>query len=498
MKQDTFTKNAGLTIEEPLIFERQNWSSSGVDIPNAPNVVSPLDASSLRKEAPELPGLSEPEAVRHFTRLSQKNFGIDTGMFPLGSCTMKHNPRLNEKIARLPGFSQVHPLQPLSSVQGSLSVLWHLTNWLKELTGMAAVDLTPAAGAHGELCGLFFIKKALQSRGELEKRTTILVPDSAHGTNPATAAQCGFQVESIPSTADGILDIEKLKVALNEKTAALMLTNPNTCGLFEKDSLEIADLLHKNGSYYYCDGANFNALLGQVKPRDLGIDVMHINLHKTFSTPHGGGGPGSGPVVMTEELKPFSPTPFVQKNEDGSFYLVENNKTSLGRIKSFHGQMGMFIRALSYMMSHGIDGLKQVSADAVLNATYLQYQLKDTLGLPFSEPCMHEALFDDRSLRQNHVETLDLAKILEDEGFHPMTTYFPLVVQGAMLIEPTETESKEQIDLFIATIKYWVERCKTAEGQKHFKEAPFYTPRRRFDEAGTARNPKLRWKKERI
>jgi len=493
MKQDTFTKNAGLTIEEPLIFERKNWTASGVDIPTPSKIDSPLTAFT-RKEPPKLPGLSEPEAVRHFTRLSQKNFGIDTGMFPLGSCTMKHNPRLNEKIARFSGFSQSHPLQPVSSVQGSLSVLWHLTQWLKELTGMAAVDLTPAAGAQGELCGLFLIKKALLKRGELEQRTTILVPDSAHGTNPATAAQCGFQIQSIPSTKDGILDIEALKCALSGKTAALMLTNPNTCGLFEKESLKIAELLHKNGSYYYCDGANFNALLGQAKPRDLGIDVMHINLHKTFSTPHGGGGPGSGPVVMTEELSPFATTPFVEKNDNNSFDLVENNKNSLGRIKAFHGQMGMFIRALSYMLSHGIDGLKQVSADAVLNANYIQHQLKDILGLPFSEPCMHEALFDDRSLRDSHLETLDLAKILEDEGFHPMTTYFPLVVHGAMLIEPTETENKSQIDEFINTIKYWIERSKTQKGQERFKQAPLYTPRRRFDETSTARNPKLRWK----
>ncbi len=495
MKPDTFTKNAGLLLEEPLIFEKGSLNASGVDMPEPPKVDSSLGGFA-RKDAPELPGLSEPESVRHFTRLSQKNFGIDTGMFPLGSCTMKHNPRLNEKIARLPGFSQAHPLQPVSSVQGSLGVLWHITEWLKDLTGMAAVDLTPAAGAHGELCGLFLIKEAFKARGELKQRTTILIPDSAHGTNPATAAQCGFQIKSIPSADNGLLDVDALRAATDHTTAGLMLTNPNTCGLFERDTLEIANILHSNGAYYYCDGANFNALLGQVKPGDLGVDVMHINLHKTFSTPHGGGGPGSGPVVMIEELAPFAPLPFVKKAKDGTFSLVEENPSSLGRIKGFHGQVGMFIRALSYMLSYGIDGLTQVSSDAVLNATYIQHHLKDILGLFSTEPCMHEVLFDDGALRKDGLETLDLAKILEDEGFHPMTTYFPLVVRGAMLIEPTETESKEQLDQFINTIKYWMERTKTEEMKERFKKAPLYTPRRRFNEAATARNPKLRWYKK--
>lgn len=499
MIPDTFTKNAGLRVEEPLLFEKNadDISGTGVDLPPCAQPVDKGLEGLCRSAPPPIPGFSEPEVVRHYTRLSQKNYGIDTGLFPLGSCTMKHNPRINEKLARLPGFSQAHPLQPDETVQGILEVMWELTTWLKQLTGMAGVCLTPAAGAHGELCGLFLIKAALQARGESDQRRVMLIPDSAHGTNPATAAQCGFDLQPIPSDKRGLLDLEALAAAVGPTTAGLMLTNPNTCGLFERDTLDIAKILHDNGAYYYCDGANFNALLGQARPADLGVDVMHINLHKTFSTPHGGGGPGSGPVVMTKELAPFAPLPWVVKEVDEGghavFRLVEDAPHTVGRMKAFHGQVGMMIRALAYMMSLGGDGLYQASADAVLNARYVGKKLATLLHQSFPEPCMHEVLFDDRTLAKYGLGTVDLAKILQDEGFYPMTTYFPLVVHGAMLIEPTETESKETLDQFVTTVEGWMHRAATPEGQDRFKAAPIYTPRRRFDEASTARKPKLRW-----
>lgn len=501
MKPDTYTGNTGLCVEEPTIFELGSSSNTGVDFPALPDSYKPSNSLSpfIRKDPVDLPGLSEPEAIRHYTRLSQKNFGIDTGFFPLGSCTMKHNPRLNEKLARLEGFSQTHPLQRDDSVQGILQLMWLVGYWLKELTGMHSVALSPAAGAQGEMCGMFLIKEALRHKGELDKRTTVLVPDSAHGTNPATATMCGFTAKSIPSTDKGLINVDALKDALDDTVAALMLTNPNTCGLFECNTLEISKLLKKNGTYYYCDGANFNALLGQVKPADLGIDVMHINLHKTFSTPHGGGGPGSGPVVMTEELSQFSPISFVDKLPNGQFELISSTSSpkavdSFGRLKAFQGQIGMFIRTYAYMLSHGIDGLTQVSNDAVLNANYIKNQLKDVLHIPFDQPCLHEVLFDDSTLRALGLETLDLAKVMQDEGFHPMTTYFPLIVKGAMLVEPTETESKAQIDQFIAAIRYWLKKAETEKGRDRIRKAPLYTPRRRFDETATARSPELTWK----
>lgn len=490
----TTTGNKALMLEEALIFEIGSHDTTGVDIAVAPEVKSRLGGLERRK-ALALPGLSEPEAVRHYTRLSRQNYGIDLGFFPLGSCTMKHNPRLNEKVARMPGFADIHPLAPVATVQGALGVIHELAEWLKTLTGMAAVAMSPKAGAHGELCGLLAIRAALEARGDA--RSVVLVPESAHGTNPATAAFCGYAVEDIPATPEGRVDLAALEARLGPDVAAVMITNPNTCGLFERDLKKIADAVHGIGGFVYCDGANFNAIVGRVRPGDLGVDAMHINLHKTFSTPHGGGGPGSGPVVFSAALAPFAPLPFVEKTDDG-YVLVEEETAgehhagSFGRMVAFHGQMGMFTRALTYIMSHGSDGLRQVSGDAVLNANYILRSLEGALDAPFagSGPCMHEALFSDKGMAEGFT-TLDIAKGLIDEGFHPMTVYFPLVVHGAMLVEPTETESKAALDQFITAFRSVAERAKV--GDEALKGAPYFAPRRRLDETLAARKPVLVW-----
>lgn len=489
----THSGHRGLQLEEPLLFEHRESARCGIDLPEPPAHRNRLGAAA-RKRPVGLPGLSEPEVVRHFTRLSQKNYAIDSGLYPLGSCTMKHNPRLNEKLARLPGFADIHPLQPVATIQGALELMDQLAHWLKTLTGMPAVALSPAAGAHGELCGLMAIHAAIDARGETRRR--ILVPESAHGTNPATAAACGFTVEAVPANARGRVDLAALKSRLGTDVAAVMVTNPNTCGLFETEIREIAEAVHAVGAYFYCDGANFNAIVGRVRPADLGVDAMHINLHKTFSTPHGGGGPGAGPVVLAASLAPYAPVPWITHGAEG-FGLVEHvtgeAAASFGRLKGFHGQMGMFVRALAYMMSHGGDGLRQVAEDAVLNANYVLARLKDTLSPAFDGPCMHEALFDDSFLKDTGVTTLDFAKALIDEGFHPMTMYFPLVVHGALLIEPTETESKESLDQFIAVLARLAEDARSGATDK-FRAAPVLTPRRRLDETAAARNPVLRWR----
>jgi glycine cleavage system P protein (glycine dehydrogenase) subunit 2 len=490
---ETISGNRGLQIEEPLIFEQDSAGHCGVDLPEPVPFRSRLNGLE-RREPIGLPGLSEPQVVRHYTRLSQKNYAIDTGLYPLGSCTMKHNPRLNEKMARLPGFADVHPLQPVSTVQGALELTDTLAHWLKVLTGMPAVALSPAAGAHGELCGIMTIRAALEARGD--KRSRILVPESAHGTNPATAAACGYTVEAIPANSRGRVDLAALKAKLGPDVAALMLTNPNTCGLFEDEILDIAAAVHDAGAFFYCDGANFNAIVGRVVPAELGIDALHLNLHKTFSTPHGGGGPGSGPVALCAELAPYAPLPWVVHGSDG-FHLLEHPggqaAETIGRLKGLHGQMGMFVRALSYMMSHGSDGLRQVAEDAVLNANYLRVKLADVLSQAFPGTCMHEVLFDDAFLKDTGVTTLDFAKALIDEGFHPMTMYFPLVVHGALLIEPTETESKAGLDQFAAVLRGLAESARSGEAEA-FRVAPQLTPRRRLDETGAARKPVLRWR----
>ncbi|MBN9011239.1 MAG: aminomethyl-transferring glycine dehydrogenase subunit GcvPB, partial [Rhizobiales bacterium] len=413
-------------------------------------------------------------------------------------CTMKHNPRLNEKMARLPGFADIHPLQPLSTVQGAIELIAELGRWLLASTGMASVAVSPKAGAHGEACGMMAIKAALEARGD--KRKTVLVPESAHGTNPATAALIGYSVVDVPAGPDGRVHPDAVKERLSGDVAAIMLTNPNTCGLFERDVTAIADAVHAAGAYFYADGANFNAIVGKVRPGDLGVDAMHINLHKTFSTPHGGGGPGAGPVVFSERLARHAPVPFVRLTADGAEFVEtrrQAGKTAepFGRITAFHGQMGMFVRALSYMLSHGADGMRQASEDAVLNANYIKAGLADLMSLPYGDgPCMHEALFDDRFLEGTGVTTLDFAKAMIDEGYHPMTMYFPLVVHGAMLIEPTESESKASIDLFVATLRDLVMRAKRGEVER-FRQAPMLAPRRRLDETRAARSPKLKWEK---
>src|SRR5436190_2370491 len=527
---DTFSGNRGLAIEEALIFEIGRKDTTGVDLEEPAKLSSKL--GRLARTAPlGLPGLTEPEAMRHYVRLSQKNYGIDTGLFPLGSCTMKHNPRLNERMARLPGFGDIHPLQPLSTVPGAIALIAELSRWLSELTGMPAIAMTPKAGAHGELCGMMAIKAALEARGD--KRSVVLVPDSAHGTNPATAALLGYRVESVPVRADGTVDPEEVKKKLSPQVAAIMLTNPNTCGLFERDVVAIAEAVHAAGAYFYADGANFNAIVGKVRPGDLGVDAMHINLHKTFSTPHGGGGPGAGPVALSAALAPFMPVPYTVVDADGLRYVEHVGSPSphsssqwgegrgegrpntpeqasaphpnplpaeergegipLGRMCAFHGQMGMFVRALAYMLSHGSDGMRQASEDAVLNANYVRASLSDLMSLPFgNRPCMHEVLFDDHWLEGIGVTTLDFAKAMIDEGYHPMTVYFPLVVHGAMLIEPTESESKQSLDQFIASLRVLAEAAKAGDAAR-FKDAPRFAPRRRLDETKAAREPRLRW-----
>ena len=533
----TTTGNRALMLEEPLIFEIGDNETTGVDFafPSplwggqgggadsalsadanqktfsaadaaGPPPTSPTGGeakiSNLLRTAPiNLPGLSEPQTVRHYTRLSRQNYGIDLGLFPLGSCTMKHNPRLNEKMARLPGFADIHPLQPRETVQGALELMNQLAFWLIDLTGMHGVAMSPKAGAHGELCGILCIRSALEARGDA--RSVVLVPESAHGTNPATAAFAGYKVENIPATMEGRVDLEALKARLGPDVAAVMITNPNTCGLFEPEMKAISDAVHKAGGFVYCDGANFNAIVGKVRPGDLGIDAMHINLHKTFSTPHGGGGPGSGPVVLSREVGRFAPLPYTARTADGIVHLIEEEQAdafsaehfggavqSFGRMTAFHGQMGMFTRALSYILSHGADGLKQVAEDSVLNANYLLRSLEDVLDAPFafSGPCMHEAIFSDKGFADGF-STIDVAKALIDEGFHPMTMYFPLVVHGAMLVEPTETESKASLDQFIVALRSIAERARA--GDEALKAAPIFAPRRRLDETLAARKPVL-------
>jgi glycine dehydrogenase subunit 2 len=526
---DTFSGNRALAIEEGLIFEIGRVDTSGVDIEEPPSFAARL--GKLARRAPlELPGLSEPETMRHYVRLSQKNYGIDTGLFPLGSCTMKHNPRLNERMARLPGFGDIHPLQPLSTVPGAIALIAELARWLRQLTGMAAVAMTPKAGAHGELCGMMAIKAALAARREA--RSVVLVPESAHGTNPATAALLGYRVVSMPARADGTVDADEIRKRLSPDVAAIMLTNPNTCGLFERDVVAIAEAVHAAGAYFYADGANFNAIVGKVRPGDLGVDAMHINLHKTFSTPHGGGGPGAGPVALSAALAPFVPLPYTIVDAHGIGYVEHAGRPTqavadrsmasslsaapadrsgdavsapqagdradvgakpLGRMCAFHGQMGMYVRALAYMLSHGSDGMRQASEDAVLNANYVRSSLADLMSAPFGDQlCMHEALFDDHWLEGTGITTLDFAKAMIDEGYHPMTVYFPLVVHGAMLIEPTESESKESLDRFIASLRELAAAARGGEAAR-FREAPRFAPRRRLDETKAAREPRLRW-----
>ncbi len=482
-------KEGGLKLESELLIKQSREGACGVDLPDVAKFS--LRTGQKSREKIGLAQVNEPQVIRHFVRLSNQNYSIDAGFYPLGSCTMKHNPRLNEKMARLAGFSDIHPMQDESTVQGALELMYNLQNWLATLTGLGGVSLAPAAGAQGELAGILVIKKALEKRGE--NRKIILIPDSAHGTNPATAAMCGFQIKVIPSDKEGLVDLDLFKklIAENGKdVAAIMITNPNTCGKFEKNIVEIASLVHEAGGYFYCDGANYNAIVGKVKPAEIGVDVMHFNLHKTFSTPHGGGGPGSGPIAVREDLVQFLPNPHVVKV--GDKYEFKAYKDSVGKVKGFNGQFGMHVRALTYMLSHGADGLQRVAQDAVLSANYILAKLKNYYHVPFSGNCMHECLLTDKLQKAKGISTLDIAKALVEYGMHPMTVFFPLVVQGAMLIEPTETETKETIDQFIDSMIYIAKQVESGEGER-FHNYPVSTPRRRLDEIKAAKFPVLTW-----
>jgi glycine dehydrogenase subunit 2 len=475
---------------EPLIFELSSPGRKGFSLPELdPDEAVDLDPTYLR-ESLDFPEVSEIDVTRHFVRLSQKNYSIDTNMYPLGSCTMKYNPKVHEDVAIMPGWAHIHPYQPEESVQGALQVMYELQEMLCAISGMDSVTLQPAAGAHGEFTGIQMIRAYHQSRGD-NNRDIILVPDSAHGTNPATAAAAGFKMISLKSGADGSVDLSALEGALSERIAGMMLTVPSTLGLFEPDILKISEMVHNAGGLMYGDGANLNALVGHVRHGDLGFDVMHINLHKTFTTPHGGGGPGSGPVAVKDILAPFLPGPIVGKKGD-SYTFVQPEK-SIGRIKNFWGNFGMHVRAYTYIRHLGLPGLQDVSENAIINANYLRVNLQGTYYLPYDRLCMHEVVLSGRNIKQETgCRTLDIAKRLIDKGFHPPTVYFPLIVDEALMIEPTETESKETLDDFIAAMK---EIAQEAHEDPHLLHtAPHTTELTRLDEVTAAREPNLRWR----
>jgi len=475
----------GLILNEPLLWEKGKKGRTGFSIPRSDVPASPPDADLLGN-APDFPDLSEVDLVRHYTRLSQWNFGVDTGMYPLGSCTMKYNPKTNERQAGLPGFAGAHPLLPDTLSQGLLRMMYELEGFLAEITGMDAVSLQPAAGAQGEFAGMLVIYAYLRSRGET--RSKIIVPDTAHGTNPASAALCGFRPVPVKSNEQGVLSSEAIAQVMDEDTAGILVTNPNTLGLFESNIRNIADIIHAKGGQVYCDGANMNAIMGIVHMGDIGIDVLHLNLHKTFSTPHGSGGPGSGPVCVRKHLKPFLPVPRITE-ENGKYALSEAFPQSLGKLHAFYGNVGVMIKAYSYILSMGADNLKKASQLAVLNANYIRERLKGTFDLPYDRPCMHECVFSDKLQKGDKVTTLDMVKRLMDYGFHPPTIYFPLVVSGAIMIEPTETESKEDIDRFINAFKAIT--AEAGENADLLHEAPYRCKVRRMDETTAARHPCL-------
>lgn len=475
-------------MPEPTIYELSSQGRTGVRFPQPDVPLSPLPKGLLREDLP-LPELSEMDVIRHFTHLSTFNYGIDSGFYPLGSCTMKYNPKINEETARLPGFAMVHPLQPSETVQGNLALMYQLQEFLKAISGFSAVCLEPAAGAQGEFVGVMIIRAYHHSRGDA-KRTRILIPDSAHGTNPASTAMSGFEVVPVPSDPRGNVDLNALKTLCDDTIAGLMLTNPNTLGLFDENVLEVIKTVHACGALVYGDGANLNALLGICRPGDLGIDIMHFNLHKTFSTPHGGGGPGSGPVGVTKHLVDFLPTPLVEIVEEGTeeippLYDFIKPKHTIGRVKSFYGQFGMIVRAFTYIRMHGPDGLKKVSEYAVLNANYLLSKLRNAYVLPYKRTCMHEFVLEGCWADAPEVHALDVAKRLMDYKFHPPTNYFPLIVHEALMIEPTETESKQTLDLFTdAMLKIAAEAHSEPE---LLKAAPHDTPVGRLDEVKAAK-----------
>ncbi len=472
--------------DEPLIYELSRRGRVGCTLPALDVPESEVPQESLRERL-ELPEVYELDVVRHFVHLAHRQFSIDGNFYPLGSCTMKYNPKVNERIAAMRGFAALHPLQPEDTVQGALALMSELESFLAEIGGMDAVTLQPAAGALGELCGMLMIKAYHQSRCD-EARKVVLVPDSAHGTNPATAHRCGFEVRKLSSSPEGMVDVALLASMLGPDVAGVMLTNPNTLGLFEKDVVKITQMVHDAGALVYCDGANMNAILGRARPGDLGFDVMHFNLHKTFSTPHGGGGPGAGPVAVKEILRPFLPTPVIKHTDSG--YRFDNDRPqSIGRLHSFYGNFLVMVRAYAYIRTLGPEGLREVSDNAVLNANYVMAHLKDILPIPYGERCMHEFVSTGKYYRKEGIRALDIAKRLLDFGFHPPTIYFPLIVDEALMIEPTETESKETLDAFIAAMRE-IDR-ETREDPEVIKSAPHNTPVRRVDETTAARKPIL-------
>jgi len=481
------------TQNEALTFEKSSPGKRAYKLP--PLDVPAVDPAALlgashRKTAGLLPELSEIEIIRHFTRLSTWNYAIDLGMYPLGSCTMKYNPRVNEFVSRIEGLAEAHPYRPDALSQGILDVIDLLQRCLIDITGMDTITLQPAAGAHGEFTGILLVRAWHESQGNARKK--ILIPDSAHGTNPATAAICGYQVENLKSNAEGGIDLEALARQVDSETAALMLTNPSTIGVFESQIHKIADILHAKGALLYMDGANMNALVGKVRPGDFGVDVMHLNLHKTFSTPHGGGGPGSGPVACKAFLEPFLPTPVLIKEEDGTKHWSYDRPHSVGRVRAFYGNTGMFIRALAYILANGPDGLRQTTEDAVLNANYIRAKLEDLYDLPYKTASMHEVVFSDKRQAAKGVKTGEIAKRLIDYGFHPYTVSFPLIVHGALMIEPTESESLEELDLFIEAMRAIAKEVD--ETPDLVKTAPHSTRVSKLDEVQAARKPILRWR----
>jgi glycine dehydrogenase subunit 2 len=501
MKSTNITKvTPHISQNEALIFERSQPGRVGYRLPPLDVDETPLDeivpkAFQRDDDLAGMPEVSEVDVVRHFTRISTWNYSIDLGMYPLGSCTMKYNSRLNERLARLPGFLNLHPLAPVEDAQGALQLIYELQEHLSEITGLAGISLQPAAGAHGEMTGVMLIRAFIDARdgeGASAKRRTMLIPDSAHGTNPASANLSGFTVKTIRSTSEGFTDLEHLReLCATRDVAGLMLTNPNTLGLFEKQIPEICRIVHEAGGLVYMDGANMNALVGVARPGDMGVDVIHLNLHKTFSTPHGGGGPGCGPCCCTKELEPFLPTPRIVKEAD-AYRLDYDRPQSIGRVKAFFGNFGMMVRALGYILTHGYDGLREATEAAVLNARYVAQGLAPDYDRPFNAPPMHEVVFTDKRQSRKGVHTLDIAKRLIDYGFHPMTIYFPLIVQGAMLIEPTESVGRQELDQFIDAMRSIAREA--IEDPETVLNAPHSTRIGRLDEAAAARRPVLRWK----
>jgi glycine dehydrogenase subunit 2 len=480
----------------PLLFELSSPGRVGCRLPELDVPEAVLPESLLRDQLP-LPELTEREVVKHFTLLSQLNFNVDTEFYPLGSCTMKYNPKMHEDVARYTGFAQIHPWQEESTVQGALQLMYELQEYLAEMTGLPAVSLQPVAGAHGELTGMLIIRAYHLERGE-DGRDVVLVPDSAHGTNPASAAMCGYKVVTVPSDDRGNIDVRELDRVVDGTVAGLMLTNPNTLGLFEEHILEVADIVHGAGGLIYCDGANMNALLGIAKPGELGTDVLHLNLHKTFSTPHGGGGPGGGGTAVTEDLSPFLPVPRVASrptadtsSDEAEYYLDYDGPLSIGPVSGFYGNFGVMVKAYAYLRSLGRDGLREVSENAVLNANYILHGLKGYYDLPYDRPCLHECVFSGKAQAKLGVHTIDIAKRLIDLGFHPPTVYFPLIVDEALMIEPTETESLETLDSFVAAMRQIAGEARTEP--KRVSGAPRTTPVGRLDEVAAARRPDLKW-----